>query len=180
MNFQWHIVCKIQVRKKCANDCRSTIVTVQWKSHNMATDSVVVVSSHGVGLMLVYASGYSWSFFFFYFRLSNRSVVDNGQSLNGTSLWELRQNETHREHSVRCILNIENWTSWRLKDPLAHNHCGYIHQKFPAPRVEPATREIMVGHKQVCIPILEFIIRQYHLHKIYIPNPGQYFWQDST
>ena len=95
------------------------------------------------------ASGYSWSFF--YFRLSNRSVVDNGQSLNGTSLWELRQNETHREHSVRCILNIENWTSWRLKDPLAHNHCGYIHQKFPAPRVEPATREIMVGHKQVCI-----------------------------
>jgi len=80
--------------------------------------------------------------------LSNRSVVDNGESLNGTSLWELRNNEEHREHSVRCILNIENWTSWRLKDPLAHNHCGYIQEKFPASIVEPATREVMVGHKQ--------------------------------
>ena len=151
MNFQRHIVCKIQVRKKCANDCRSTIVT-QWYTSGKAItwrQTLSLSCPHG-GLML-YASGYSWSFFFFYFRLSNRSVVDNGQSLNGTSLWELRQNETHREHSVRCILNIENWTSWRLKDPLAHNHCGYIHQKFPAPRVEPATREIMVGHKQVCI-----------------------------
>ena len=84
-----------------------------------------------------------------YFRLSNRSVVDNGESLNGTSLWELRHDEDFREHSVRCILNIENWTAWRLKDPLAHNHCGYIHEKFPAPNVEPATREVMVGHKQV-------------------------------
>eukprot|EP00093_Oithona_nana_P013723 13723.XXX_1026414_1001110_1 [CDS] Oithona nana genome sequencing. len=81
--------------------------------------------------------------------LSNRSVVDNGQSLNGTSLLELRENEEQRdEHSVRCILNIENWTAWRLKDALSHNHCGYIHEKFPAPNVEPATREVMVGHKQ--------------------------------
>ena len=53
------------------------------------------------------------------------------------------------EHSVRCLLNVENWTAWRLKDALSHNHCGYIHEKFPAPNVDPATREIMVGHKQV-------------------------------
>ena len=88
-------------------------------------------------------------FFYFNSRLANRTVVDNGQSLNGTNLLELRHEEEHREHSVRCILNIENWTAWRLKDALSHNHCGYIHEKFPAPNVKPATREIMVGHKQV-------------------------------
>ena len=88
-------------------------------------------------------------FFYFNSRLANRTVVDNGQSLNGTNLLELRHEEEHREHSVRCILNIENWTAWRLKDALSHNHCGYIHEKFPAPNVDPATREIMVGHKQV-------------------------------
>ena len=82
-------------------------------------------------------------------RLANRTVVDNGQSLNGTSIAELKENEEEREHSVRCIMNIENWTAWRLKDALSHNHCGYIHEKFPAPNVDPATREIMVGHKQV-------------------------------
>jgi hypothetical protein len=81
--------------------------------------------------------------------LANRTVVDNGQSLNGTSIAELKENEEEREHSVRCIMNIENWTAWRLKDALSHNHCGYIHEKFPAPNVDPATREIMVGHKQV-------------------------------
>ena len=70
-------------------------------------------------------------------------------SLNGTSLNELRHDETQREHSVRCIMNIENWTAWRLKDALSHNHCGYIHANFPAPNVNPATREVMVGHKQV-------------------------------
>ena len=84
-----------------------------------------------------------------YYRLANRTVVDNGQSLNGTSIAELKENEEEREHSVRCIMNIENWTAWRLKDALSHNHCGYIHEKFPAPNVDPATREIMVGHKQV-------------------------------
>ena len=85
----------------------------------------------------------------FFYRLANRTVVDNGQSLNGTSIAELKENEEEREHSVRCIMNIENWTAWRLKDALSHNHCGYIHEKFPAPNVDPATREIMVGHKQV-------------------------------
>ena len=84
-----------------------------------------------------------------FYRLANRTVVDNGQSLNGTSIAELKENEEEREHSVRCIMNIENWTAWRLKDALSHNHCGYIHEKFPAPNVDPATREIMVGHKQV-------------------------------
>ena len=75
-------------------------------------------------------------------------MVDNGKSLNGTTLLSLRYNDME-EHSVRCILNVENWTAWRLKDALAHNHCGYIHDDFRAPNVEPATREIMVGHKQV-------------------------------
>lgn len=53
------------------------------------------------------------------------------------------------EHSVRCIITIENWTAWRLKDALAHNHCGYIDEKFPAPNVDPAFRQLMIGHKQV-------------------------------
>jgi len=82
------------------------------------------------------------------FRLSNRSLIDNGDSLNGTTLYDLRHNSME-EHSVRCIINIENWTTWKLKDALAHNHCGYIHDTFPAPNVLPAHREVMVGHKQV-------------------------------
>lgn len=80
--------------------------------------------------------------------LSNRTVVENGASLNGTSLSTLRHGQENRDHSVRCILNIENWTTWRLKDALSHNHCGYIHENFPAPNVYPAKREVMIGHKQ--------------------------------
>ena len=93
------------------------------------------------------------------------------------------------EHSVRCILNVENWTAWRLKvslsywsdneevfvklesnsatsrlcsntndilliyftqqDALVHNNCGYIMEKYGAVDVEPATREVMLGYKQV-------------------------------
>ena len=37
----------------------------------------------------------------------------------------------------------------KLKDALSHNHCGYIHDNYPAPNVLPAQREVMVGHKQV-------------------------------
>jgi hypothetical protein len=85
-------------------------------------------------------------------RLSNRTVVDNGQSLKNNSLYELRKNHEDQEHSVRCILNIENWTAWRLKDVHAENNCGYIHEQFPARNVLPATREVMVGHKQVLDP----------------------------
>ncbi|XP_040570166.1 conoporin-Cn1 isoform X2 [Lepeophtheirus salmonis] len=78
--------------------------------------------------------------------LSNRSVIENGGSLNGTSLQNLRYNSM-TEYSVRCLINIENWTAWKLKDALAHNHCGYIHSDFQAPNVEPAFREVMLGHK---------------------------------
>ena len=78
--------------------------------------------------------------------LSNRTLVEDGLSLNGTSLFEVRYDET--EFSVRCILNIENWGTWLLTDPIVHNHCGYIDSKFPVPVVFPATREIMVGLKQ--------------------------------
>ena len=115
----------------------------------------------------------------FPFRLSNRSVVDNGVSLDNTTLFALKHNsslmeehrsvvesskgvsrntalvfhatyfETFASFSVRCIINIENWTAWRLKDALSHNHCGYIHEDYPAPNVDPAYREVMVGHKQV-------------------------------
>lgn len=52
------------------------------------------------------------------------------------------------EHSVRCLLNVENWTAWRLKDALVHNNCGYIMEKYGAKNIEPATREVMVGYKQ--------------------------------
>ena len=84
------------------------------------------------------------------FRLSNRTLVDNGASLNATSLFNIRHNiSLMEEHSVRCVINIENWTAWRLKDALSHNHCGYIHDDFKAPNVDPAYREVMVGHKQV-------------------------------
>lgn len=82
------------------------------------------------------------------FRLMNRTVVDDGASLNGTSLYDLRHNDMN-DHSVRCLLNIENWTAWRLKDALPHNHCGYIDEKYTAVDVEPATREVLLGHKQV-------------------------------
>ena len=78
--------------------------------------------------------------------------MDNGPSLlaNKSTLYELRHNSTlMEEFSVRCIINIENWTAWRLKDALSHNHCGYISDEFPAPNVDPAYREVMIGHKQV-------------------------------
>jgi hypothetical protein len=88
--------------------------------------------------------------FFNNFRLSNRSVVDNGASLENTTLYNLRHNATlMEEFSVRCVINIENWTAWKLKDALSHNNCGYIHDDFPAPNVDPAYREVMLGHKQV-------------------------------
>ena len=98
-------------------------------------------------------------------RLSNRSLVDDGVSLhnttfrhdghnglraNGLALTDLVHNSTLREEfSVRCVIAIENWTAWRLKDPLSHNHCGYVYEGYPARPVEPATREVMVGRKQV-------------------------------
>jgi len=118
--------------------------------HHEAAASTLNLASIGVFLFRCLIAATAYDEKYVGQLLSNRSVVDNGQSLNGTSLLELRENEEQRdEHSVRCILNIENWTAWRLKDALAHNHCGYIHEKFPAPNVEPATREVMVGHKQV-------------------------------
>jgi len=77
--------------------------------------------------------------------LSNRTLVEDGLSLNGTTLFELRYDES--EHSVRCILNIENWTTWLLTDPLVRTHCGHISDLYPAPVVFPATREVMEGYK---------------------------------
>lgn len=77
--------------------------------------------------------------------LSNRTLVEDGLSLNGTSLFELRYDES--PHSVRCILNIENWTTWLLSDPLVQSHCGYISDLYPAPVVFPATREVMEAYK---------------------------------
>jgi len=77
--------------------------------------------------------------------LSNRTLVEDGMSLNGTTLFELRYDES--EHSVRCILNIENWTTWLLTDPSVRTHCGHVSDMFPAPVVFPATREVMEGYK---------------------------------
>lgn len=74
-------------------------------------------------------------------------MVDNGLSLNGTSLQHLKHNRL-KDHSVRCLLNIENWTAWNLKDALPHNHCGYIDESYTAVNVRPATREVMLGYKQ--------------------------------
>lgn len=50
---------------------------------------------------------------------------------------------------ITLFLFSKSRTAWRLKDALSHNHCGYIYEEFPARDVEPATREIMVGRKQV-------------------------------
>lgn len=84
------------------------------------------------------------------FRLANQSLIDNGASLQNTTLVNLRHNASlMEEFSVRCIINVENWTAWKLKDALSHNHCGYIHEDFQAMNVDPGFREIMVGHKQV-------------------------------
>jgi len=77
--------------------------------------------------------------------LSNRTLVEDGMSLNGTTLFELRYDES--EHSVRCILNIENWTTWLLTDPSVRTHCGHISDMYPPPVVFPATREVMEGYK---------------------------------
>jgi len=77
--------------------------------------------------------------------LSNRTLVEDGMSLNGTTLFELRYDQS--EHSVRCILNIENWTTWLLTDPLVRTHCGHISDMYPPPVVFPATREVMEGYK---------------------------------
>ena len=79
-------------------------------------------------------------------------MVDNGLSLNGTSLQHLKHNRL-KDHSVRCLLNVENWTAWRLKDALPHNHCGYIDEMYTAVNVRPATREVMLGYKQVTIKL---------------------------
>ena len=68
--------------------------------------------------------------------------------MNGTSLQHLKHNRL-KDHSVRCLLNVENWTAWRLKDALPHNHCGYIDEMYTAVNVRPATREVMLGYKQV-------------------------------
>eukprot|EP00094_Tigriopus_californicus_P009135 TCALIF_08806-PA protein Name:"Similar to Conoporin-Cn1 (Conus consors)" AED:0.24 eAED:0.24 QI:0/0.66/0.5/1/0.66/0.5/4/1171/281 len=81
--------------------------------------------------------------------LANQSLIDNGVSMQNTTLVNLRHNATlMEEFSVRCIINVENWTAWKLKDALSHNHCGYIHEDFQATNVDPGFREIMVGHKQ--------------------------------
>ena len=53
------------------------------------------------------------------------------------------------EHSVRCVLNIENWSTWLMTDPSVRTHCGHISDLFPPPVVFPATREVMEGYKTV-------------------------------
>jgi hypothetical protein len=50
-----------------------------------------------------------------------------------------------------------------LKDALSHNHCGYIHDNYPAPNVMPAQREVMVGHKQVKWPFSSAVIMQNYI-----------------
>ena len=63
------------------------------------------------------------------------------------------------EHSVRCILNIENWTTWLLTDPSVRTHCGHISDLFPPPVVFPATREVMEGYKTVSLHLAQFELR---------------------
>ena len=67
----------------------------------------------------------------------------------------------------------------KLKDALSHNHCGYIHDNYPAPNVLPAQREVMVGHKQVNLVLFfgccnnaesEFIFCEEPAKKVVLPE----------
>ena len=116
-----------------------------WKGQNTANIAFVdgvICLIFPISFILVCSAKY-----LHYFRLSNRTLVEDGTSLNGTSLFEVRYDET--EFSVRCILNIENRSTWLLTDPKAHSHCGYMSPQYPVPVVFPATREVLVGLKTV-------------------------------
>ena len=80
--------------------------------------------------------------------LSNRSFVDNGKSLTNSSPESVIRSRKNG-YSPRCLINVENWTLWKLQDPQSHSECGYVDISYDAVAVEPGTREVMLAYKAV-------------------------------
>ena len=80
--------------------------------------------------------------------LSNRSFVDNGKSLTNSSPESVIRSRKSG-YSPRCLINVENWTLWKLQDPQSHSECGYVDIGYDAVVVEPGTREVMLAYKAV-------------------------------
>ena len=53
--------------------------------------------------------------------------------------------ECERLHSVRMILNVENWSRFTLLDSHSDIHCGDVVRQYPAPNVYPGYREVMLA-----------------------------------
>ena len=83
--------------------------------------------------------------------LSNSSLVDNGKSLRGGRSPEAVLRSRKGDYSPRCLINVENWTLWKLKDPQSHSQVGYIDTVYNAVSVEPGTREVMMAYKAVWV-----------------------------
>ena len=65
-------------------------------------------------------------------------MIQDGLSLNGTSLYKLRH--TKSEYDVRVILNLENWSRFTLLDANTDVHCGALEKQFPPTNVYPGYR----------------------------------------
>ena len=73
---------------------------------------------------------------------SNQQLIKDGLSLQAQSLFQLKHDT---KHSVKCIINIDNWTEWKLTKPLVTSHCGKVGAYLPV--ILPATREVLPTHK---------------------------------
>ena len=80
-----------------------------------------------------------------YCRLTNRDLVSNGLSLNGTSLSVIKH--SRRESNVRCIITVENWSMYTLLDVETNNECGKLHKDLRPRNVFPGYREVLVAHQ---------------------------------
>ncbi|XP_023334518.1 tereporin-Ts1 [Eurytemora carolleeae] len=78
-------------------------------------------------------------------RLKNRNLVDNGLSLNSTTVREIKFMKGGSD--VRCILSLENWSMYTLLDVEVNTECGALNPAWGARNVFPGYREVLVAQQ---------------------------------
>ena len=84
--------------------------------------------------------------------LNNSHRVVSGVSLDSTTPGQVLAGR-RSDRVPRVLVNMDNWTRWTLVDARAEASCGYIDEEYPAVKVHPGTREVMMAYKQVDINI---------------------------
>ncbi len=70
------------------------------------------------------------------------AALSAGTTLGATSLGNLLNGVNY---SVKCGIEIENWTKWTLDEPSTYMNRGYV--STPAKTILPGSKEAVVTHK---------------------------------